>query len=510
MVLVGFLLGPGGASADLFDRASRALYATPERKRSYMVGENSALGAGAVPLFPDAVIDRQRNAIKISTPCGTWSLTPQAVMGNLTEMLDPDRLKAALMNAIQSSIQNLVGAVVSKLSMLTVCYAVPTLCDLTKHMQAVAGQLHNIRSLSCQQLEGVVGSVASTLTAGRTSRCIQAHIGQGMSLNVAQRVCASGEWRSSGTNPGLQQGWGLFGDAPGAPGALPGAGFTDNPDPTRQTEPPGERKEQMIVEETLEAGLAAATGMTPAEKDELREFREHMIGDVKVVDTTNPAADETEPAETQLQPVVPKYKLHDYYKSQAQLMSGLLRCAAQNIGGHRRPSTPPTATCSVTYNKTDGTPDAKSYGTTEEILQALSIPGVTLPFESLQSLHRMGERGMTDRQQTYVQKIAGSLAMQRTIWRTRELRDELETGMIGKEDQSEEEREQIEIRLRRLDREAQRMVEGRDTAERFVIPAMQALIMEEEMYQQRLMGEVMGAAKQEQFGLTMNPFGYRY
>ena len=521
--LLVVLLGCSHVEADLFDRIVDDMFTNQRQRRLMYTKGGRSMQGGAVVRFP-VTISNQADKFKISTPCGSWSLTPQGVLGNLKEMLDPDRLKAALMSAIQDSIQNLIGAVVSKLSMLTVCYAVPTLCDLTKHMQAVAGQLHNVRSLSCQQLEGMVNSVGTSLTAGRTSRCIQGQISQGMSLNVAQRICASGEWSPAPTNPGADGGWGLFGDGGGStPGgsAFADAPMSDDPaNPTVGLDSPAQRTKQQIIRDTLKTALADSS-IPPGEQQQLLDFQEHIIGDLSILDSSDPdsntpAADQPgddEPASTELQPKMPEYKLHDFYKSEFGRMDAALECAIDTFGSHRDMTSDPTATCSqVDYMTIDNTAANTPVPDSIALLKMLSIPGMEVPVSGLQGLYEMKGLGEVDKYVMFKGKISGSLALMRTVWMTRQIRDELETGMMGKEDQTEEERKQIEIRLRRLEREAERMIESRDTAERFMIPTFQAIIQDREIRRARIARQVLGAGERTDrggtFGGAWNPFGY--
>ena len=63
--------------ADLFDRAVKGLFTTQEQTRSMYTGQKSS--TRAVVRYP-VNISRQQDSFKISTPCGSWSLTPQGVV----------------------------------------------------------------------------------------------------------------------------------------------------------------------------------------------------------------------------------------------------------------------------------------------------------------------------------------------------------------------------------------------------------------------------------------------
>ena len=510
---LALLLFASSVHADLFDRAVKGLFTTQEHTRSRMHGQKSS--SRAVVRYP-VNITRQQDSFKVSTPCGSWSLTPQGVLGNLKEMLDPDRLKAALMSAIQDSIQNLIGAVVSKLSMLTVCYAVPTLCDLTKHMQAVAGQLHNVRSLSCQQLEGMVNSVANSMVAGRTARCIQGQIQAGMSLNVAQRICASGEWKSTVArqpvaDAGPGGGLGIFGEGsdPDPPGrAFPPDPSVDPADPDRE-----KRDEQRIVRETLDHALTRGGGGNPmadTEKDELRTFAQQMVGEVLVKDeSTGGSSGEEEPAKTKMEPELPGYRLHDYYESRHEHMAKLLGCAVTQIGPLDSNDPLNSATCNVTYEGVDGTPATENYTDASQILQGLSVPGAEVPPRLLRALYTQIQHGNEQAVQGTLGDLAGTMAMMRTLWMTYQLRDELEAGALSKDDQTEEERKQVLMRVKRLEREAERFIQKRELAERHFLPIVNDAIQEFETEQEELLPTLLAPDEPEIFG-TQNPLGYGY
>ena len=504
------LVFASSTQADLFDRAVKSLFTTEEQTRVWMVGDKPQ--TRAIVRYP-VNIERVQNSFKISTPCGSWSLSPQGILQNLKEMLDPDRLKAALMAAIQNSIQNLIGAVVSKLSMLTVCYAVPTLCDLTKHMQAVAGQLHNIRALSCQQLEGMVNNVATSMVAGRTARCIQGQIQQGLSLNVAQRVCASGEWQSTVAKTDTSApggGLGIWGegnsDPPGQ--AFPADPSVDPADPDRN-----KRDEQRIIRETLDVALTRGSGgsnMPDSEKEELRTFAEQMVGEVVVKDeSTGGSAGEKEPAKTKMEPQLPEYRLHDYYESRYKHMAELLGCAITQIGplAHGDPLT--SATCNITYEQVDGTSTTETYTNVSQIMQALSVPGAEVPQRLLRAMYNRIQYGDEQIVQETLGDLAGTAAMMRTLWLTYQLRDELEAGALSKEDQTQEERRQILMRVRRLEREAERFVQKREMAEQLFLPIINDAIETFETEQEELLPTLLAPNEPVVFG-RQNPMGYGY
>ena len=89
------------------------------------------------------------------------------------------------MSGLQNSVQNLIGAAISSLPMVTACYAAPTLCDITKHIQDLVNQVFQFKGLSCQQAETLLAGVGARLSGARTSRCISGQQRGGKTLAAA-------------------------------------------------------------------------------------------------------------------------------------------------------------------------------------------------------------------------------------------------------------------------------------------------------------------------------------
>ena len=139
------------------------------------------LPPGSVPLLHD---------FHVSTPCGSFSFG-DGLIDNLSGLLDPSQLES-LVSGLQNSVQNLLGALISSLPMVTACYAAPTLCDVTKHIQDLVNQVFQFKGLSCQQAETLLAGVGAKLSGARTSRCISAQQRAGKTLAAAEMACNSG------------------------------------------------------------------------------------------------------------------------------------------------------------------------------------------------------------------------------------------------------------------------------------------------------------------------------
>ena len=111
------------------------------------------------------------------------------LIDNLAGLLDPSQLES-LVGGLQNSVQNLLGAVISSLPMVTACYAAPTLCDVTKHIQDLVNQVFQFKGLSCQQAETLLAGVGAKLSGARTSRCLSAQQRMGKTLAAAEMACS--------------------------------------------------------------------------------------------------------------------------------------------------------------------------------------------------------------------------------------------------------------------------------------------------------------------------------
>ena len=192
VVMAGVLLsGASLAQADLFEDSLAALTndnldaARFDRFGQALRGGLAAgyptLPPGSIPLLHD---------FHVSTPCGSFSFG-DGLIDNLAGLLDPRQLES-LVSGLQNSVQNLIGAAISSLPMVTACYAAPTLCDVTKHIQDVVNQIFQFKGLSCQQAETLLAGVGAKLSGARTARCLSAQQRSGKTLAAAEMACNTG------------------------------------------------------------------------------------------------------------------------------------------------------------------------------------------------------------------------------------------------------------------------------------------------------------------------------
>ena len=123
----------------------------------------------------------------ISTPCGSFSFGA-GLINNLQGMLDP----AGLIRGLQNTATSLIGAAISQLPMVSLCYAAPTMCDMVKYLQDLVNEILQAKGLSCAQAETLLVGVGARLSGARTSRCISAQQRAGMTLIQAEEACVGG------------------------------------------------------------------------------------------------------------------------------------------------------------------------------------------------------------------------------------------------------------------------------------------------------------------------------
>ena len=192
LVMAGLLLcGASSAPADLFEDSLAALTNDNlddarfdrfgQALRGGLAAGYPAIPPGSVPLLHD---------FHVSTPCGSFSFG-DGLIDNLAGLLDPSQLES-LVSGLQSSVSNLIGAAISSLPMVTACYAAPTLCDVTKHIQDVVNQIFQFKGLSCQQAETLLAGVGAKLSGARTARCLSAQQRGGKTLAAAEMACDTG------------------------------------------------------------------------------------------------------------------------------------------------------------------------------------------------------------------------------------------------------------------------------------------------------------------------------
>lgn len=116
------------------------------------------------------------------------------------------------------------------------------------------------------------------------------------------------------------------------------------------------------------------------------------------------------------------------------------------------------------------------------VWQDLSLPGQPLPRAVLDALAAL--QGDPVRQDTLLQKLATGLALVRLTWEVRELHDQLAAAELVNVQLSDEQRHVLERRLTTLQQELTRVVQEKETAERHVLPVVEALLREHAAVQQ--------------------------
>ena len=187
-VLVGLLAGgPVTARADLFDDAVQALGAS-NLQAAKLDNLGRALKGGLVAGYPQFTpTPSVFHDFNISTPCGSFTFGT-GLIDNLSAMLDPN----AMVQDLQSTATSLLGAAISQLPMVTLCYAAPTMCDIVKHLQETVNEVLQFKGLSCQQAETLLTGLGGKLSGVRMSRCISQQQRAGQTLTAAETACQGG------------------------------------------------------------------------------------------------------------------------------------------------------------------------------------------------------------------------------------------------------------------------------------------------------------------------------
>ena len=276
-----FLLVSSVVRADLFEDSLRTLTNDNlDAARFDRFGQalRGGLTAG-YPTLPPASVPLLHD-FHVSTPCGSFSFG-DGLIDNLAGLLDPKRLES-LVSGLQSSVQNLIGAAISSLPMVTACYAAPTLCDVTKHVQDLVNQIFQFKGLSCQQAETLLAGVDAKLSGARTSRCISAQQRVGKTLAAAEMACNTAS----------------------APGIIHPA--TGNP--------------------TSSAPLIGGSLERVKAPQDIRDFARDVLGEVEL----SQGGSSGEPLDVDV--TAPAKRLHDLYKTARGRLSAKVDDAVQIVG----------------------------------------------------------------------------------------------------------------------------------------------------------------------------------
>jgi hypothetical protein len=109
-------------------------------------------------------------------------------------------------------------------------------------------------------------------------------------------------------------------------------------------------------------------------------------------------------------------------------------------------------------------------------LAELTLPGQPLPRATLEALTAL--RGDPVRYESFRQRLAAALAVTRLTWEVRELQDQLAAAEVVNAQLTEEERRLLERRVVEAQRELDRVVQEKETAERHLLPVVDTLLRE--------------------------------
>ena len=267
---------PPSTWADLFDDALDAL-SNDNLKAASLDHLGQALRGGLAAGYPQYTPGpTPLHGFAISTPCGSFSFG-QGLVDNLAGMLDP----SAVIAGIQSTATNLIGAAISQLPMVGLCYAAPTMCDIVKYLQDLVNEIIQFKGLSCSQAETLLTGLGGKLRRHVETECVGARLRSGMTIDRAQAACL-------GSTAG-----GVTDHAP--------PGFADG--------------NSRLIEDTLtRAGAEQA----------IKDFATDLLGEVEVRGDADGGID--------LDIRAPRKRLHDEYQIERQQMVNEINDSVNIVG----------------------------------------------------------------------------------------------------------------------------------------------------------------------------------
>ena len=283
-MLVGLLIGsPMTARADLFDDAVQALGASNLQAAS-LDNMGRALKGGMVAAYPQYMPGPSVfHDFNISTPCGSFTFGA-GLVDNFTAMLDP----TAIISGIQNTATSLLGAAISQLPMVTLCYAAPTMCDIVKYLQDMVNQILQFKGMSCQQAEQFLTGIGGRISGARTARCISAQQRAGLTLTAAEAAC-------------------LGGAVVGITDHASGRDITDS----------GSDGDSKLVEDSLTRVGAS---------QDIKDFARELLGEVEV----KAGATAEEPVDVDIR--APDKRIHDVYQDEQTTLYTELENAITTVG----------------------------------------------------------------------------------------------------------------------------------------------------------------------------------
>ena len=264
------------AWADLFDDALDAL-SNNNLQAASLDHLGQALRGGLAAGYPQYTPGpTPLHGFAISTPCGSFSFG-QGLVDNLAGMLDP----SAVIAGIQTTATNLIGAAISQLPMVGLCYAAPTMCDIVKYLQDLVNEIIQFKGLSCSQAETLLTGLGGKLRRHVETECVGARLRSGMTIDRAQAACL-------GSTAG-----GVTDHAP--------PGFADG--------------NSRLIEDTLTRAGA---------EDEIKDFATDLLGEVEVRGDADGGID--------LDIRAPRKRLHDEYQIERQQMVNEINDSVNIVG----------------------------------------------------------------------------------------------------------------------------------------------------------------------------------
>ena len=286
MLTLLLALTPVLAHADLFDDAVSTL-TNDNLDAASLDHLGQAFRGGLAAGYPQYTPGpTPLHGFEISTPCGSFSFG-QGLIDNLAGMLDP----AAIIAGIQQTAMNLLGAAISQLPMIGLCYAAPTMCDIVKYLQDLINEILQFKGLSCQQAETLLTGLGGRLRKSAETQCVGKKMAGGMTVERAQVACST-------SASDMRQA--IIDHATGKP-------ITDS----------GSDGNSKLVEDTLTRAAAP---------QEIKDFANDMLGEVEIKAGAG--------GEIDIDVQAPKKRLHDEYEAEkSRFFNELYECSNIVAGG---------------------------------------------------------------------------------------------------------------------------------------------------------------------------------
>ena len=264
------------AGADLFDDAVDAL-SNSNLEAASLDHLGQALRGGLAAGYPRYTPGpTPLHGFEIATPCGSFSFG-QGLVDNLAGMLDP----AAIIAGIQTTATSLIGAAISQLPMVSLCYAAPTMCDIVKYLQDLVNQILQFKGLSCSQAEALLTGIGGKLRKQVETTCIGKQLRSGKTIDKAQAACRGST----------------------------ASGVTEHA-------PPGHADgSARLIEDTLARAEAS---------QEIKDFASDLLGEVQI------AGDADGGVDVDIQ--APKKRIHDVYETERQQMVNEINDSVNIVG----------------------------------------------------------------------------------------------------------------------------------------------------------------------------------